>query len=159
MNCFVEEQLGRSNSWQGFGIIRHMFQIGNKVAVFFPRDQIIRHPEIDVWRVIATIADQIVATVMSSADAGMTVVFLKNPLATVEYFPMQTVQTDAVIKPAIVAVHHMSEKVGFVFRFSPGPTCPGGSGIWALADRVRIRLVIRHQTMFKQIFMAPNNTR
>ncbi len=54
---------------------------------------------------------------MPLADAGMAMVCVKDTLAAIEQFSMRAVQTDTVIKAAVVAVHHVSKQISFVFGF------------------------------------------
>src|ERR1700747_835682 len=51
----------------------------------------------------------------------MAMVLLKNPLAVVQHFPMQTIQTHAVIKAAVVGVHHVGEQISLVFSTFASP--------------------------------------
>ena len=116
----VEEELRCSNSGQGLWIIRNILQIGQVIAVFLPGDEIFGDPEINVGLIIATVAHQVISFVVAFDDAGMPTIFFTDPLAAVEDFPMQSIQADAVVKTLIIPLHHVSEKVGLVFRHFPG---------------------------------------
>jgi hypothetical protein len=62
-----------------------MLQVRDVVAVFLPGDQILGDPEVDVGSIIATIADQVIATVVPSDDAGVATIFLTDPVVNDNY--------------------------------------------------------------------------
>ena len=58
----------------------------------------------------------------------MTMILIENALAAVEYFSMQTVLTDTIIKATIVVIHHVSEEIRFKYRFLAGCDLAGRIG-------------------------------
>ena len=81
----VENELWCTDAGHGLRVIRHMLQVRDVVAVFLPGDQILGDPEVDVGSIIATIADQVIATVVPSDDAGVATIFLTDPVVNDNY--------------------------------------------------------------------------
>ena len=57
----------------------------------------------------------------------MAAVFLEDPLAAIQSLPVEAIEADGIVQPAVIALHHVAEEIGLVLGLVP-LACPGGSG-------------------------------
>lgn len=113
----VEKEFGCSYGQNDSEVIGDRFEIRLIFAVFGPDDEILGDPEVDGRAIVTGIPCDVVAAIVSFADAGVSLVDIENASAFVKQIPVQAIQADTVIESAIIFVCHVSEEVGFVLRF------------------------------------------
>lgn len=84
----VKEKLRCSYGQNDSGVIGNRFEIRLIVAVLGPGDEVFGDPEVDGGAIIACVASDVVAAIVSFADAGVTMIGVENAFALVEIIPV-----------------------------------------------------------------------